>query len=675
VKKAWIFLLVVIVVVILLLRRCGSGGGGVQLVVGQLGVSVWTNGTVAIAIPVENRGTKAAGDVHLTGLGASGGTRTQPATLPVKLGEIVPHRRAVAQATFTGLSNPGNHTLTVSGTYVEGGATHNFTATAPVALRPPATGPIPSVPVTAPTHKTTGTPTPPSPILPEVEDNNQPGPPVPSGQLLTPHPVPPSHTNPVKAPPPGQTAGGVRFIADSGRNSGINNAPPDPSTAVASSAQVVVQTDNSYLMFSKDDGATFTNVDPTTIFPQSDGGLCCDQVVLYHPGKDLIFWLLQYAGGTNRLRLAWASPASMKTNINAWTYLDLTQGLLNSGGSFDYPDLAFSDSYVYVSVNGQNSSASQGGLVVSRWSLADITAGSGNVGGAIFGPNESADQARAWGSHLAHNSSDGTYWAGHVDRSHIEVFHWPDTSGSITPHQTAINTWCSNSTSDYSNLSPDNLQWPDTGHLGGAGNIVAATRQQGPTGASGKVWFGWGAGKDCAAANQGRPLPFVKLVQVDDASLDSIGEYHIWNASYAFSYPALASGPGGDIGVSVAFAGPSSFPSTTVGYLNDYIVYYVEASDVSLKFYLTNTTPQTFTFTNSNDGTLVTDAAGNPTINTRYGDYFHVRNSGLRGELMSSQGYAVKLNNASVSTTCLSPPGCTYHPHYQQWGRATQGPR
>ena len=51
-----------------------------------------------------------------------------------------------------------------------------------------------------------------------------------------------------------------------------------------------------------------------------------------------------------------------------------------------------------------------------------------------------------------------------------------------------------------------------------------------------------------------RPMPFVKIVQVDDQTLGSVGEYHIWNSPYAFSYVALASDPTGNLGVAVAYA-------------------------------------------------------------------------------------------------------------------------
>ena len=73
--------------------------------------------------------------------------------------------------------------------------------------------------------------------------------------------------------------------------------------------------------------------------------------------------------------------------------------------------------------------------------------------------------------------------------------------------------------------------------------------------------------------------PYVKIVRIDDTSLNSVGEYHIWNPGFAFAYPSLASAPNGDIGVSVSFGGSTGpIRSSTVGYLGDYVVYYVDES-------------------------------------------------------------------------------------------------
>jgi hypothetical protein len=150
----------------------------------------------------------------------------------------------------------------------------------------------------------------------------------------------------------------------------------------------------------------------------------------------------------------------------------------------------------------------------------------------------------------------------------------------------------------------------------------------------------------------------VKIIRIDDTSFNVVGEYHIWNASYAFAYPALATDPSGNIGVSLSFGGPSNFASTTAGYIGDFVVYYNEVGQA---------TP---TFTNNDkNGKVIVDSKGNPILHTRYGDFLDVRNSGPSNTLFSSEGYSVQLVDSTMSTSCSVNPGCTIDLHYIQWGR------
>jgi hypothetical protein len=657
-------------------RPYGYGGSGcapgsesaacrVRLDLGPVAYSVWDDGTLAVGIPIVNSGNHAAADVKVSAVTLGSGKLVLPAALPSPLGEIVPLRRAVLQTRFGSLAVPGAYTLTVSGFYTDRGSTRPFTAAVGLTVTRPSPGPILTATAIVQKHLTSGIPTKPSPIRREYEDNNRLGPPAPTGPVLAPFVVKPTHTGPVKAPSPGMS---VNFIRDTGTGQ-PTGVPPDPSTAVASIKGVVLGTANTYLLFSKDDGQTFAEVDPTTIFPQSDGGLCCDQVVIYDRDVDLFFWLLQYwnpsppagspagtPGGPNRLRVAFSHPADLLANVNSWAWFDLTQATLNSGGGLDYPDLAVTRHFLYVSVDGADATGKSGGLVVARMPLADITGGSGSVGVRYLGPNQTGEAAKADASRLTQNSPDAMYWAGHVDTSHLEVFHWADDSNSVDPHVAPVNTWCNG---DFTTLAPDGQQWLDNFHAAGTGAVIAATHQPAVSDAAhGEVWLGWTAARDDAGCTQGRPQPYVKIVRIDDTTLDSVGEYHIWNTPYAFAYPSLGTASTGEIGVSVAFGGPSDFGSTTVGYLGDYVVYYVEASDLTLTFPLKNA-----------DGTPMLDGNGNPVLRTRFGDMFAVRDSGPEGTLLSSEGYAYKFVDKAQSTNCAVAPGCTYRIHYEQWGR------
>ncbi len=77
----------------------------------------------------------------------------------------------------------------------------------------------------------------------------------------------------------------------------------EPSGGVTAGG-VVFTTANWTAAYSTDGGVNFTQLDPTTIFPNDTVGFCCDQIVQYVPSIGRFFWLLQ----GNGYRLAMASP-------------------------------------------------------------------------------------------------------------------------------------------------------------------------------------------------------------------------------------------------------------------------------------------------------------------------------------------------------------------------------
>jgi hypothetical protein len=652
---------VAIVVILLLLfwlgfcrhrpaHHCDKGSTAaecrVQINLGVLQYSSWPDGSLALAAPLINDGALPAKGVKVTSLTVTGGSLLPPVTLPLVVGDIGPGGQSVVQTRFGSLPIPGTYAVTIKGTYQDNGATKSFDVSAPLATRVAGGAPIPAAGTTVTTHHTGGL-LPPRPIRHGEPNGQEHALVVPIGPTQKPFTVAPNGTGPAKAPAPGVGGQSFTLITDTPGTHG-GGFPPDPSTAEANGGGVVLSTGNTYLLFSKDDGGSFTTIDPTTIFPTADGGLCCDQVVVYDPKTDLFFWLLQYwadASGNNRLRIAYAHPADLKANIDNWTWFDLTNATLNSLNSLDYPDLAVTSTYLYASVDATDSKGKNGGLTVARMPLSQMLSGGGHsISIGYFSPNESTDETRAFGSRLTQNSPSGMYWGGEKDTSHLEVFHWDDAANSVGSNVAGVNTWCQ---SDYTSLAPDGNQWIDNTRPAGTGAIIAAAYKSIP-GAHGEIWFGWGSGRDAGSCSQSRPQPYVKIVRIDDATLNSVGEYHIWNTPYAFGYPSLGSAPNGDIGVNVSFGGPSNYAASTVGYLGDYVVYFTDESAASVNF----------------------------SPGTRYGDMFAVRRSGPGDADFSSEAYSFQFVDATKSTSCATAPGCIYRLHYEQFGRpATPPPR
>jgi hypothetical protein len=659
-KLLWIIILLVILLLLFFFfRGCFTTPKNVgEIKLGPVGYSIWPDGSVAVAIPLINSGETSDSAVNVAKVTLGSGSLVLPTALPVALGEMNSDDRRVLQTQFSGLTAGVARTLTVSGTYVEAGVTHDFSASTVLDLTAPHNGPVGSITgVPIPKHVTTGVPTAPGPPIKEFEGNNEAGPGIPIGPTLHPFTVAPNLTAPQQAPAVGAPGSSVTIVKDQGGNQPANLEPPDPSTAVASTAGVVMDPANTYMLFSTTSGSAFTQYDPTTIFPQTDGGLCCDQVVIYDPNTDLFFWMMQYSSnssGVNILRIAYQHPASLISNFNLWTYFDLSVATFNGQAALDYPDISVTNTYLYASVDGTDKNGNNSGLIVARMPLSDITGSSGSVGIGYFSPNEDSDEKYAWGSRLTQGSTDGMYWAGHTDTSHMEVFHWPDSSGDVTSNVTSINTFCN---VNYTSLAPDNNQWIDATRAAGSGRVIAATRQPGSDQKHGKVWFGWGAAADDSSCKNSRPQPYVDITQVDDSTLNSVGEYDIWNTPYAFAYPSLGTAPNGDIGVAVSFGGSSNYASATIGYLGDYVVYYVDASTATLNFPLFNS-----------NGTPKLNSSGQQITGTRYGDMFAVRQSGPRGVDFSSELYAYQYVN-TATPSCSSAAGCQYRLDYVQFSR------
>ena len=160
--------------------------------------------------------------------------------------------------------------------------------------------------------------------------------------------------------------------------------PPDVSGA--SSGDVFLTCQNSYARMSLNGGISYNTLDPTTIFPSNwdirgpgdtiSGPMCCDQVIQYIPSINRFIWFMQFWGtcpgicGKNKIRIASASPEDMRaTGGTAWTYWDIYGEQLGTG-FLDYPDMAFGDNNLYISIDDTRNRV--GGLEVMRLPLAQI---------------------------------------------------------------------------------------------------------------------------------------------------------------------------------------------------------------------------------------------------------------------------------------------------------------
>lgn len=335
---------------------------------------------------------------------------------------------------------------------------------------------------------------------------------------------------------------------------------PEPS--VAENGQTIMTTGNSWMSLSEDGGATFTTVNPTTIFPESYGGYCCDQVLTYVPRYDLFVWLLQYrldASGVNAIRIAVQSTQGVRdSNGTAWTYWDFVNTTFASSGMLDYNDMSFGNSNLYWT----SSVGGGANRYVIRVPLAQLQAG----GTVNFQYTASTN---AYWSHVSQNGRNGVYWAGHVNNSTLQVYNMMDADGFYSWREVPINSWPNGT---MTSIAADGSDWLQDASWK---TYIRASAVNGNS-----VWFAWNA-----AAGSGFPEPHVQIARINTNTFTLESQMQIWNPDFAFAYPYFEMNAEGQLGMIVAFGGGSFDSSSGVGVWGDFVIYYPRLSGASRNNY------------------------------------------------------------------------------------------
>jgi hypothetical protein len=653
--------------------------------------SIWDDGSVSMAIPLQNTGDRTTGKVNLTEIKVPSGKRIEPSYLPLALGDIFPNNIKKIDARFNLPRIGVQYPVIIRGTYINGSVSCKFHMKGFFTPQRPSNAPVISKSGSI-TKSTANTAIYPPNLPPHTErEFNGVGLLPPLGQPRNLFVTPPNATKINRTAAFNLTSDPDVVFTRNTIGDTYGGFPPDPSVAGNNADDVVMFTANTAVSYSTDSGLTFKTVnlfslndpvipDRNSFFPQDDGGLCCDQVMTYIPKLNLFVWLLQYwpmkigdTSSTNRLRIAWATPADIKSDfLHAWTWVDLTSAGVGIGNDWmDYPDMTFSDKFLYVGVDHGKTNTSQvytGRHIFARISLNDIANPNiPTVGYDYMDPSGGG----LWQNHIVQSSTDAMYWAALPDTSTLTVYSWPDSSNQATPHKIKISSY---SDSDYSAPTPEGIDWNAAPKM-----VLGATRVEPfflcpPGGCNFPtrfLYFAFSAGRPLIACIQGipctnsRPFPYVRVEKIDLDSFNLVNELDIWNPGFAFSTPALVSRPGNyndEVAISLAVGGGGNFADNAVGFLGDFIVYVTTDSDTTHAGYARD-----------KNNNIIYDSNGNPTYSVRFGDFYSAHNSigplmtNGRGVGYSTLGYASKTNVAGRK--CVDV-GCSIDLHYVQFGRS-----
>jgi len=334
--------------------------------------------------------------------------------------------------------------------------------------------------------------------------------------------------------------------------------PGEPS--IAANRDTWFATGNTYGSLSKDSGMTWSYINPYTLFPANDGGVCCDQRVLADPGSGLVLWYIQYwysattnAGG---FRLAWARNRDDLRN-SVWNSIYLNAGSFGLPGNWlDFPDISISANNVFIATNVFNASSAYQNSVVARVPISQIQQGSSIVvsyyrrtgGTSPMGGGASYRFVQNY----VNNPFPEMFWASHNNTSSMRIFRWDDANGARSADvDRTIPAWTSGT---GSSVGPDGRDW-----IGGDDHRIASGYINPVFNEMAWLW----------SSNAGaHPQSYVRVQVFNPADRSVLSTEDVWNSNFDFAYPAVGMNSLGHGGV-VMDGGSAATNVTTYCFLVD----------------------------------------------------------------------------------------------------------
>lgn len=316
--------------------------------------------------------------------------------------------------------------------------------------------------------------------------------------------------------------------------------------AHAQLGKYVFYTGNWYAAKSTNAGSSFTYTSPYSDFPD----FCCDQDVIHNAPRNVIIWYRQGVAdgkGTNRIKLS----VSINGGVNFWTYTwtPTTFDASLTNRWFDYPHLAVSNDYLYLTSNVFNASDNQTNRIVIRLALEQLAAAQAvpyyrwTFGpGATITPVSGTTDVMYFGSA---ESSAGTF----------RVYSWPESTTTLSSVARTIPAYTFTSRN----------------------GVCTTPNESNPCGrADGRVLDGWVAKGTIGFywnVKQGGAFsyPYINAATFRESDKVYLARPYIWNSGFAFQYGAIAPNIRGDLGAAALLAGGTiGYPKFAVSLDDDF---------------------------------------------------------------------------------------------------------
>jgi hypothetical protein len=327
-------------------------------------------------------------------------------------------------------------------------------------------------------------------------------------------------------------------------------------SSLANKDNLIFYTGNWFAARSVDGGLTWGYIDPFQRFQY----FCCDQDVIYDPNHGIFIWYRQGADepenhlslGISSDTFSWRFYTFMPSNIDeSW-----------AGQFSDYPSLALSQKYLYISMN---MFAESGFLrpVILRISLDDLANPSGI--GPIY--EYYIDQTLPSTSHTftpVQGANNTMYWGVHLSTASMRLYQWDDSlpSASVRSFDRDIPAWSLLVRGDGHCEGPDNNNWCGRGQSKIRGAFMA----------NNVIGFFWDTASGGISENGATfPWPYINAATFNTTdNLAYLGRPYLWSPTFAWMYGYGSPDNQGNVAIQAFYGGGPYHPSIAAGVGNDF---------------------------------------------------------------------------------------------------------
>jgi hypothetical protein len=327
-------------------------------------------------------------------------------------------------------------------------------------------------------------------------------------------------------------------------------------SSLANKDNLIFYTGNWFAARSIDGGATWGYISPYQRFEF----FCCDQDVIYDPNHGIFIWYRQgqdepenhLSLGVSSDTFSWRFYTFMANNINgSW-----------AGQFSDYPSLALSEKYLYISMNMIRESQFLRPVIL-RISLNDLANSTGI--GPIF--DYYIDSSLPRTSHTftpVQGAKDTMYWGIHLSTGAMRLYQWADSAPatSVKSFDRDVPAWSLLKRGDGKCDAPDHTNWCVRGQSKIRGAFMA----------NDVIGFFWDADKGGKSANNATfEYPYVDAAtfRIGD-NMSYLSRPYLWSPTFGWMYGYGSPDKQGNVAIQAFYGGGQYYPSIAAGIGNNF---------------------------------------------------------------------------------------------------------